>query len=203
MFTHQRRNDGFALIELLIAAFLLLVLGLLLCSILTRIQVSAADWAEIQGALDNTRLAVDRVAHLLREAGNDPYNQGFAALHIVSPLELRLRSDLTGSVGPAKSNRGDPDGDTQDPWEDIVIRYSLSADMVTIVHGRGPAQTVAQEISDFSIRFYDQGGLETTDGNRARLARISATGRSIHRLHRNGKRFSITLTSFVHLTGVT
>jgi len=131
-----------------------------------------------------------------------PHNRGFEAITIVSPAEVRVRSDLTGAAAPAHPNRGDPDGDTEEPWEDIVIRYGLSADTVSIVHGRGPAQTIAQEITGFSIQFYDEWGAETEDGSRARMALVTVTGRSIHRISRTGRRFAVTLSSFVHLNGV-
>lgn len=193
------RQDGFSMIELLVTTCTFLLLSSLLFGLLIEIQQLAVEWVEVQGAVENTRLVLDRVGHFLRQAGNDPRGRGFPVITIFSPVEVRLRSDLTGST---RSDRGDPDGDTEEPWEDIVIRYSPSADKVSIVHGRGPAQTIAQEITGFSIQFYDEQGAETNDGSRARTALVTATGCSTHPIRRTGRRFAITLSSFVHLNRV-
>jgi Tfp pilus assembly protein PilV len=187
---------GFSLAEMLISSLLFLVLALALFGLLNELQRTAVCWTAAQQVLENTRIGIDTAVRALQQAGNDPHGTGFEAITIEGATECRIRSDLTGSTGAAK---GDPDGDTEDSWEDIIIRYNPGADTFLIVHRGGRAQTVVQNISDFSLQFFDETGLRTNSGAEACTALVTITGVGTAADPMNRSVFAMRLSSYVQL----
>jgi len=168
--------SGFTLAEFLIASTILLILSIPMFDALNGIQEAAAEQAEILQIQDNVRVALQTVMRCIRQAGNDPFASGFEAVLPISATEVRIRSDLTGSEAPGNPDKGDPDGDIMDSREDILIRYNGSRERLEIVHGQGPAQIIADNISGFDLEYLDAEGKPTLNGTNVRLVRIKISG---------------------------
>ena len=154
-------ESGFSLLEFLVSASILVVLGTVIFSTLNDIQCAAGRQAGTQAVLDNIRIALQVVERCIRQAGNDPHDTGFEAVSIISETEMRIHTDITGSEGPGK---GDPDGDINDSGEDLAIRYNIERKRIEMISRNGPAQIIADNITAFSLRFFDTAGNETFEG---------------------------------------
>jgi len=189
---------GFSLVEFLLASLVFLIISSAVFTMLAQVQRASSYQTEVQAVLDNTRMAMDQVAHLIRQAGNDPFNTGTPGLSITDATEVRVRSDLTGSA-PGQPDKGDPDGDTNDAGEDVVIRYNSSARTIEMVPQGGSAQTLAGNISAFSMSYFDQGGGSTVIGSSVRRVTVSITGATTLADPQTGEVFSMQLGSEIQL----
>jgi hypothetical protein len=172
-------QSGFGLVEILISALLLLSSSALVYGALSEVQHTTSYQTEVQSVLNNTRLAMQTIGRSIRQAGNDPLGSGLAAITIVSPTELKIQSDLTGSLGPASPDKGDPDGDTNDSNENVTIRYNSATRSIEIVPNNGPAQIIAGYVSGLSFQYYDSGGSPTAIGSAVRKINVMITGASL------------------------
>ncbi len=197
--TGPAAERGFGLAEFLIASLMLLVISAALFSLLAECQGAAGYQTEVQAVIDNTRLAMDMVDRYLCQAGNDPRHIGIVGITIVSPTEVRVISDLTGSLGPGYPDKGDPDGDVLDSGEDVTIRYNAAERSIEIVPAGGSAQAVAGYISAFSMQFYDAIDAPTTKGNDVRKVSVTISGASTVPDPKTRRPFGITLTSEVQV----
>ena len=187
---------GFSLVEMLLSATILLVVSMAVFSALNRIQQAASYQAEVQAVVDNTRNALQSMERCFRQAGNDPFRKGFDAISIISPTEVRIRTDLTGS---RNRNKGDPDGDLNDSGENLLIRYNSGKKRLEMVSGNGPAQILAENISDLSLDFFDAEGNPTVRGGMVRKITINISGKSTYTDPRSGIRFGIQLKTTVRI----
>ncbi len=188
----KAKNDqrGFTLAEFLIASLILLIVASAAFRLLSGIQRVASYQAEVQSVLNNTRIAMQTVERYVRQAGNDPLKTGFSGITIVSASEIQIQSDRTGSSGAAK---GDPDGDVDDPGENITIRYNRTSKSLEVVPQGGPAQIVANHISDLSMECYDAEGNLTTSGNQVRRINIAISGSTLQPDPDTHRPFGVTL----------
>lgn len=190
----RNSESGFSLLEFLISAALLLVISIPLFGALNEIQGTAAYQNEIHAVLDNTRIALQEVERRIRQAGNDPHRIGFDGIDIISSTEVRVRTDLTGSAGYSDSDKGDPDGDINDSGENLVIRYNTDRRRLEMISRNGPPQIIADNISGFSMRYFDADGNETGIGNRVRKISVTISASSPCKDPRTGERFGVQRT---------
>lgn len=189
---------GFSLVEFMISTLVLLVVASAVFGVLNQTQRTASYQTEVQGVLENTRIAMEILERILQQAGNDPHHAGFTGLAITSATEVRVKSDLTGSAGPASPDKGDPDGDTADTGEDVTILYDAGTRTIELVVG-GTVQPIASNISAFAMQYFDRDGAATNIGDDVRKIRISLTGASPLSDPQTGLAFSMQLNSDVHL----
>jgi prepilin-type N-terminal cleavage/methylation domain-containing protein len=187
----QRGQAGFTLAEFLVATLILLVLVSAVFKLLSELQRTAGYQAEVQTVLNNTRIAMQTAERYIRQAGNDPLDIGFSGVTIISATEVQIRLDRTGSKGAGK---GDPDGDVDDPGENITIRYNTRTRSLEIVPRRGPAQIVANYISDFSMKYYSAEGNPTTSGNLVCRVEVTIFASTLHADPITRKPFGVKLT---------
>jgi len=192
------REAGFSIAEFLISTVILLGISAAVFTLLGDTQRSSSYQTEVQATLENTRIAMDTVERYIRQAGNDPKNVGFAGVTITSSTQIRLRSDLTGSA-VGNSDKGDPDGDTNDSGEDVTIQYNAGSRSIEVVPQGGTAQPIANYISAFSMQGYNSTGAVTTDGTQVKKIRVSITGSSTLPDPKTGETFSLQLASDVQL----
>ena len=168
----RRGESGFSLVEFLISTLLLLLVATAVFAMLAETQRAASYQTEVQAVMDNSRVALESVERILRQAGNNPNGAALTPVTIVSPSEVIIQSDLTGSATPDK---GDPDGDVSDSGENLTIRYNAGAQTIEVVPNGGSAMAVANHISAFTIDWFDASGAMTVDGAAATRARIRLT----------------------------
>ncbi len=191
-------ESGFTLAEFLLASSILLIISASVFTMLGQTQRAASFQTEVQGVLDNTRIAMDTIEHVVRQAGNDPRSAGFEGLTIVGS-DLRVRSDLTGSAGPTYPDKGDPDGDTTDSGEDVTIHFNSTNGTIEVTPNGASAQPIASYISGFSMQFFDAAGASTTVGSAIRRVAVTITGRSRVPDPQTGEFFSTQLRSDVQI----
>lgn len=170
------RAHGFSLPETLIASCLVALIGAAAFGMLGDLQQTASIQADMQSALEGTIVSLDMVGRFLRQAGNDPRAMSFTGIAAFAVDQIRVRADCTGSAAPGNPDKGDADGDTDDAYEDIVIRRDRNADTIVLVTAGGGAQTVAENISGLALQFFDSFGNETISGSGAARARITVNG---------------------------
>jgi type II secretory pathway pseudopilin PulG len=195
-----RNPSGFALIELMISALILLAVSCAVFNALIEMQQAAGYQSEIQSVLSGTQIAMQTVERYVRQAGNDPLRSGVAGIIIVSPQEMRIQSDLTGSAGPGNPDKGDPDGDTGDSGENVTIRYNSGTRSLEIVPDGGPAQIVASGISDLTFTYYNAAGGTAATGSEICKIGISISGTSLLPNPRTRQIFGVKLSSDIQVS---
>ncbi len=190
---------GFSLAEFMMATGILLVITASIFSMLGDTQRAASYQTEVQAVLDNTRIGMDTVERALRQAGNDPHATGLDGLTIVSATEAVVRSDLTGSAGPALPDKGDPDGDIADSGENLTIRYNAGTSSIEVSPTGGTAQPVANHISAFAMQYFDAAGGAAATGADVRKVSITITGSSTMLDPKTRQPFSLRLKTDVQL----
>lgn len=188
-------QSGFGLAEFLMATLILLVTSSLVYGVIAEIQRSAGYQGEVQSVLNNTRFAIQTIGRYIRQAGNDPRESGLSAVAIISPTEFRILSDLTGSEAPGDPDKGDPDGDTADPNENVTIRFNGATRTLEVVPNGGPAQIIAGYISGVSFEYCDSKGLRTVKSDDVRMIKVQVSGASLLPDPQTGKIFGIQLCS--------
>jgi type II secretory pathway pseudopilin PulG len=188
-------RSGFALVEFLISASLLLLVASSVFGLLSEIQRKSGYETEVQAVLNSTRLAMHTVGRYLRQAGNDPLGTGLTAISLAEASRVGIRSDLTGSESPGYPDKGDPDGDTLDSGEEVIIRYNSATRSLEIVPGGGSAQIIAGYISSLSFAYYDAEGRPAATGGTVQKVRVTISGTSLLGDPYTNRKFGIQLTS--------
>jgi Tfp pilus assembly protein PilW len=171
-------ESGFSLVEFLLASLVLLLVAGYMFSAMAEMERTAGYQSEIQSVTGNTRIAMEIVQRYIRQAGNNPQGIiGLQGLSVVSPNQIVIKADLTGS-SLTDPDQGDPDGDINDLDEDVTLRYNAAQRTIEIVPAGGPARTVAGSITAFAMLYLDQFGALTTDGNAVQRIRVTISGGS-------------------------
>lgn len=185
--TTQNTNEGFTIIELLIAIGIMgIIIGVLFSfSIAQRKYFSVQE--EISEMTQNTRAAMDMIAGELSMAGYNP--SGTAAFSGIpySASQLQIYADLNA------------DGDRADPNENIIYTYDTSSKRILRDTGGGN-QPFSQDIQSFIFEYLNDQGNPTTVTANVRQIRLTITGRTgkpdLSYAYNSGYR-TFTLTSLV------
>ncbi len=194
----QSNQDGFILLEFLISTLLLVLVSASIFQVMASTQQSAVYQNQVQTALQNSRTALEFVERCIRQAGNNPRKAVFQAVEIASATEVRLRSDLTGAAA-GNPNMGDPDGDVLDAGEDVTVRYISAGRRLELVPAGQAAQTIADNITGFSLLYFDAAGNATVVGANVRKVRITVTASTNVPDPKTGKPFSIRTATDVQI----
>jgi len=149
-------NKGVTLIELMIAmTIFLLVLGAIYSTFQSQ-HKSYLVQEEVAAMQQNIRAAMYHIQREIRMAGCDPTGNANAGITTANADSIRFTEDVwDGSDG------SDPDGDADDPNEDITYNLDDSdGDGVDDELDRNN-QTVAQNIDALNFVYLDANGIET------------------------------------------
>lgn len=162
---------GFTLVELLIA----MALGALLLGALISTFVVQSKAYDVQGQMtemvQTARAAMDMISREVRMAGYDPTGAGFDGIPYHG-AQLQLLTDLRGA-----SAADPPDGDTNDPNENITYVYDAQNLQIDRNTGGGN-QPFAENIESFAFTFLDQDGHPTTASAAVRQIKVTITART-------------------------
>src|SRR6266508_4325942 len=92
-----RAQAGYSLVEVLVA---IAVMGLLMSATLSLLQSGLAAWGWGAGRVEaqqGIRVALERMARELREAGYDPTGAGIEAVLVAEPTQIVFQRDLNGN----------------------------------------------------------------------------------------------------------
>jgi type II secretory pathway component PulJ len=154
-----RRADGVSLAELLIS---LAVLGLVLACVFGALHgaLKAYSWgAGRVEAQQSARVALQRMAAELREAGYDPKRAGIQPILVAAPALVTFQRDLDGDgmVDPTRER----------------VRFLLRAGETTLRRDAGSgAQPIIDGVRGFRLRYFDRAGLPVSDPSRVASVRI-------------------------------
>jgi type IV pilus assembly protein PilW len=158
---HEKNDNGFTLIELVIAMALGLVIltAIYSVSIITKKTYSVQD--QIVMMQQNARASMDMMTREIKMAGYDPI-AGVANSRIIGAQtnSIRFTLDITSTYGEDR-----PDGDTDDPNEDVTYALYTPADGIQklgrAIHG-GTPQPIAEHIQSLQFIYRDSGGSQMT-----------------------------------------
>jgi len=161
----QNTNDGFTIIELLIAiAIMGIIIGVMFSfSIAQRKYFSVQE--EISEMTQNTRAAMDMIAGELAMAGYSPSDTAAFSGIPYSASQLQIYADLNG------------DGDRTDPNENIIYTYDTSNKRILRDTGGGN-QPLSENIQSFIFEYLNDQGNPTTVTANVRQIRLTITGRT-------------------------
>jgi type IV pilus assembly protein PilW len=149
-------EQGFTIIELLVS---MVVFLLAIGAIYSTFQAQHKSYLmqqEVAAMQQNLRAAMFYMQREIRMAGCDPLGTAGAGIISASATSIRFKEDVwAGSAGSA------PDGDADDPNEDITYNLDDSdGDGVDDELDRNN-QTVAQNIDALNFVYLDANGIET------------------------------------------
>lgn len=170
---HPGQEKGFTLAETVVA----MGLGMLLLTaviVTFQIQQRCYDIQEQTTEMVQTvRAATDMICREVRMAGYNPTGAPFDGLPYQAGT-LRILADLHG-----EKDNDPPDGDTNDPHEDITYRYDAKSMQIKRNTGGGD-QPFAENIEAFSVVHLDRQGNPTTVAREVRQVKIMITARTVY-----------------------
>jgi type IV pilus assembly protein PilW len=177
------KEQGFTIIELLVAmAVSLLALGAIYSTFLNQ-HKSYLVQEEVAAMQQNIRAAMYHMQREIRMAGCDPTGNANAGIATANADFIRFTEDVwDGSDG------SDPDGDAEDPNEDITYNLDDSdGDGVDDELDRNN-QTVAQNIDGLNFVYLDANGSETAvlaDIRSVEITIVARTSRALRATKNN------------------
>jgi prepilin-type N-terminal cleavage/methylation domain-containing protein len=192
-------ESGFTLIELLIASLILMIVSAAVFSMLSDVQHTAARQAEMQSVINSAQVALQTIERCIRQAGNNPHGVSIVGIRVISSTEVQIQSDLTGSLSPGNSDKGDPDGDVNDSGENVSIRYNQATRSIELAPAGGGAQIIAGNISEFSLQYFDADDNLTSIGKDVRKIRVAIKAASLQTDPKTHKRFGMEIGSDIQL----
>jgi type IV pilus assembly protein PilW len=190
----ENGDGGFTLIELLIAVALSSIVLAALVSTFVVQRKSYVVQEQITEMVQTARAAVDMMSREIRMAGYNPRRTSLQGIPYHA-TQLRIRADLRGDGA-----NDPPDGDTNDPNEDITYKYYDATDQIKRKTGRGYFQPFAENIQTFTFLYLDSEGNPTTTTADIRQIGITITARTERpdpNHSANGGYRTYTLTSLI------
>lgn len=172
-----RSAYGFSFLEMIVTTIVLALVSASIYTFMFQGQRSYQSQRAIIGVTQNARIALDQIMSVVRQAGNDPQEIGLTPVEILGTNHIRLNSDLTGS----ESGKGEPDGDTNDLYEQVVVRYDSANKTVQVDLADGNGERVLLdnvESGDFTITCLDIDGSATTSAVNIRGVRVEMMTRT-------------------------
>jgi type IV pilus assembly protein PilW len=170
-------TQGFTMVELLVAmAVSLLAIGAIYSTFLNQFK-SYQIQEEVAAMQQNIRAAMFHMQREIRMAGCDPLGTAGAGIISANPTSIRFKEDVW--AGSAESA---PDGDADDPNEDITYNLDDSDGDGVIDELDRNNQTVAQNIDALNFVYLDANGSTTTtlaDIRSVEITIVARTGRSL------------------------
>jgi type II secretory pathway pseudopilin PulG len=198
-------SRGFSLVEAVITSAVLVLVTAAIFGLLSQSQSSYRSQQYILQVTQQARTAVDQVCTYLRQAGNDPEeylkNNNIPPIEILGSNHIRINSDISGSV-PATSGdpleaTGDPDGNLDNLYERVEIRYDPTEKNLYLDIGNG-ADVLAENLS-FNLTFFDGNGNETNVQEKIARVRVEVVAETKNADPQTAKVQSMTLQSEVML----
>lgn len=194
----RRRDGGFTIVELLIAMAVGLVLLSAMYGVFTLHGKTFGTQEQVAEMQQNARAAMDFMTREIRMAGYDPKGSAGSGIVSAASNSINFTLDITSTSGPDA-----PDGDTQDPNENIT--YSLYTKDGIQKLGRKSTtnatnQPVAEHIQSLGFQYWDADGNTTATIADIRRIRVTITGKTANPdpdYTLNGGYRTYTLTSVI------
>lgn len=170
---------------MMVSATLLMVVTTAVLLLLHQGQQAYEGESRLSRNSNQVRLAMDHIVRTIRHSGNDPegYLRGndIPAIEIVAEGQIRVNSDLTGSVASVTNNSaestGDPDGTLDSIYERTTYRYDAASATLFVDVGYGES-VLLSGAQGFELEFYDRYGVVTTSSDNIASVNIWIAGSS-------------------------
>ena len=175
-YSSKNKENGFTLVELLIAMTIgLIILAALSSTFLMQRKIYDVQ-EQIVEMVQTARAAMDMMTREIRMAGYDPTGAGFDGITYDAD-QLEIKADMYKT-----KNTGNPDGDTDDSNEHIIYKYydkdSSYPYQIKRKTGNGNFQPFAENIQSFTFEYLDNAGSSPTTTADIRQIRITITART-------------------------
>src|SRR6202162_4921868 len=146
----RRAQTGHSLVDVLVATA---IMGLVMSATLSMLQSGLAAWGWGAGRVEAQqaiRVALERMAHELREAGYDPTYAGIEAVLVAGPAQIVFQRHRNGSglIDPTRER----------------VTYLLRPKETTLRRDAGGgAQPLAENVTRFALSHLDSCGASTAD----------------------------------------
>ncbi len=174
-YSHEKEEGGYTLVELLIAMAIGCVVVAAIISAFMMQRKSLEVQEQIAEMVQTARAAMDMMGREIRMAGYNPTGATFNGIPY-DPEQLQIRADLRGADAADP-----PDGDTDDPNENIIYAYYDETHQIKRKTGNGYFQPFAENIDGFFFDYLDRAGNTTTTTEDIRQIRITITARTAKR----------------------
>lgn len=151
---------GVLLAELLVALSLLGLVFAATVPVLEHVVRAFGEGAARVEAQQSARVALERLAHDIRDAGYGGAAEDFAAVAVAESARIVLQADLDGDGGVAGA------GET--------ITWRLASDILRRDAGGG-AQPIVNGVRSFSLTYFDTTGGITSTPSAVRSVRVELT----------------------------
>src|SRR5512144_2539261 len=151
-----RTADGVSLAELLIS---LAVLGIVLACVFGALHgaLTAYGWGAGRiEAQQSARVALERMAGELREAGYDPKGAGIQPIVVAAPALVTFQRDLNGNG-------------VVDPTRERVTFVLRPGDTVLRRDAGAGAQPIIEDVRRLALAYFDRAGAPTLDASAVAL----------------------------------
>jgi len=168
----KHQPPGFTLIELLVA---MAISSIVLSAIVATFVVQRKSYVaqeQMSEMTQTARAAMDMIGREVRMAGYDPTRAGIVGI-AYNASKLQIKADLRGG-----GTNDLPDGDTNDPNENITYKYYDTTHQIKRKTGRGYFQPFAENIQAFTFAYLNSDGHITTTTADIRQIRITITART-------------------------
>jgi len=165
------QEKGFTLVEVLVAMATGAILFTAVIGVFLVQRKAYTVQEQTTEMVQTVRAAMDMICREARMAGYNPTGADFDGIPYHAS-ELRILADFRG-----KKTSDSPDGDTNDPHEDITYRYNPK-DLQIERNTGGGSQPFAENITDFRVVYLNRQGLATTTTKEIFQVKIVITART-------------------------
>jgi len=188
------QTQGFSFVEMMVATVVLVLVGGSIATVMFQGQYSYQSQRGMVEVAQDGRIAMEQIMSFVRQAGNS-VSGTITPISILGANHIRINADLTGSEA---GNVGDPDGDTNDLYELVVVRHDVGNTRVMIDLADGGGERVLIEniaAGDFVISLLDAASIVTATEADIRAVRVEMKIRASDTDLQTGDVQSITLRS--------
>lgn len=194
---------GYTLTEMMVTLAVLTIIMAPMLALFFQAQSMFRAQSEQAELLGQMRVAMDQIARVIRQAGNEPiHSLGVPPVEVLGDGWIRVNSDLTGSVpsttgNPAEST-GDPDGSLSSIYEIVTVRHDAAEGRIYADIGYGE-EILVEGIDELNFTFLDLQGNVTTDPNAVARVVVEMVGRTASNDMQMKAPYTLTLRSEIFI----
>jgi type IV pilus assembly protein PilW len=156
--TRKKNESGMTVVELIVGSVIMIIVLTMVMNIVSRVQLNYSNQRPRTEAVNDATAALDLITRLIRMAGNNPGNPNpIPNFQAIDPgtasvdgsyRTIRIRSDWHDGTMD-----GNPDGDTNDALENVLLTVSNNR-LMKQEEGEGSASVLLDNVNDMTFTYY-------------------------------------------------